>query len=125
MAKKILSIDDDQVFGLVVEKMFENNNNLHRVVTKTSIIDGLNYLKEISLYEYPDIILVDVNMPKGGAFTFLQQYENLGLELKNADLYFISSNIFPEDQRTVLQSKIVKGIFQKPFDHDQVAQMIN
>jgi CheY-like chemotaxis protein len=78
MAKKILSIDDDQVFGLVVEKMFENNNNLHRVVTKTSIIDGLNYLKEISLYEYPDIILVDVNMPKGGAFTFFTTIRKFG-----------------------------------------------
>ena len=75
MSKKIFSIDDDHVFGLVVQRMFENNNPNHRVVTRTSLSDGLNYLKEISVYEYPDIILVDVNMPNGGAFQFLEQYK--------------------------------------------------
>ena len=124
MSKKILSIDDDHVFGLVVQKLFENDSSDHRVITKTSVNEGIHYLQEISIYQYPDIILVDVNMPNGGAFQFLEKYKSLGLEIYSASLFFISSSVFPEDERKVSQSEIVKGIFRKPFDQSQVSMML-
>jgi len=43
----------------------------------------------------------------------------------NAEIYFISSTIFPEDQRRVTESNLVKEIFRKPFDQEKVNKMLS
>ena len=115
---KILCIDDDPMFGVLIEHIFKSIDPGIEVVSRESSTEGLNYLRNVGKYDFPRIILLDINMPKNGGFQFLDAFKNYGLDLNLASIFLVSSTIFPEDQRKGTLEPMVKGIFTKPFSRE-------
>lgn len=68
--KKILIIDDDKIFSKVLKDTFTSmDGNKYEVVIAHDGEDGLNKAKE----ETPDLIILDLMMPKVGGMEFLKE----------------------------------------------------
>tara|TARA_B100000809_G_C15019968_1_gene488073 strand:- start:352 stop:750 length:399 start_codon:yes stop_codon:yes gene_type:complete len=122
---KVLCIDDDPMFGLLVQHIFKGIDNQMEVVTKQSTVDGLNYLRTISSYDFPRIILLDINMYTGGGFEFLKSYRDYGFDDELVSVFLVSSSVFPEDQRKATDDSLVSGVYTKPFRREDGEEVIN
>ena len=65
--KKILVIDDDLLNTKLVKEILEKNN--YEVITATDGQDGLEKTES----EQPDLIILDIIMPKMDGYTFLRE----------------------------------------------------
>lgn len=66
----ILFIEDDAIEGIRLNRALVSLNQKHRLIEVSNGLDALNYLK--SENNLPDIILLDLNMPKLNGLEFLK-----------------------------------------------------
>ncbi len=113
MSCSVLCVDDDPLFGLVVDRIFLNLSQNIDVIPKTSSKEALHYLKNLDEYSFPKAIVLDINLSKANAFEFLHHMdENKHPEIP---IFLISSSPFPEDKKKADQNSSIKEIFKKPF----------
>jgi CheY-like chemotaxis protein len=124
MKTKILCIDDDPMFGVLVNYLFKTIDTDIEVISKNSSSDGLTYLRSIDLYDLPHIILLDINMNTQGGFQFLEAYKNHGFNLSEVSIFMVSSTLFPEDQRNARSEPLIKGVFTKPFNKQSAENVL-
>ena len=124
MITKILCIDDDEMFGVLLQHIFKISEGDYEVIIKTSVKDGLNYLRSLGDFEFPRVIILDINMPLESGFDFLSQYRGYGFDLHNTNLYLVSSTVFPEDQRKATEDSLVKNVFTKPFNMENATLIL-
>ena len=55
MVKKILCVDDDPVFGILVEKIFNNIDDRLSVIHEDSVEKGIHHLKKQGDFKFPHI----------------------------------------------------------------------
>ena len=109
----VLCVDDDPLFGLVVDRIFLNLNQNVDVVPKTSSKEALHYLKNLDDHSFPSAIVLDINLSKVSAFEFLSHMdENKHPEIP---IFLISSSPFPEDKKLAHENSSIKEVFKKPF----------
>lgn len=70
MAQSILLIDDEEIFVRMYQKFLENNS-----FTVSTAGDGQEGLKK-ALEEHPDLILLDIYMPKMDGMAMLKELRN-------------------------------------------------
>lgn len=69
MAKKILIIDDDKIFSKILKDGLTQGGHAHNVVVAHDGEEGLEKVKQ----EHPDLIVLDMMMPKIGGIDFLKK----------------------------------------------------
>ncbi len=68
--KKILIVDDDRIFSKVLKDAFSSAENIdYKIISAYDGEEGLKKAKE----EKPDLIILDLMMPKIGGIDFLKQ----------------------------------------------------
>ena len=67
MAKRILFVEDNRYHRLMVEGFLEKEGH-----TILSLADGENFLAALETFK-PDLILLELNLPKIDGYTLLQQ----------------------------------------------------
>ncbi len=122
MKTSVLCIDDDPIFGLVVEKVLTNINETLDVVAKTSAESALNYLDSLDKGLYPSILIMDINLTKTNAFDLIKEIKGKGYP--EFSTYLISSSLFPEDQIRANEEDSIRGIFKKPFTAESAHQIL-
>ncbi len=116
--KKILIVDDNPAFIQLIEMGFSEQFKI------VSAVDGEEGLK-MALAEKPDLILMDVMMPKVSGIEMLR---NL---LSNPDtrsipvLMVTASQFDPSTHALFEQESNVKGFLQKPCSLDMLRQRIS
>ena len=69
-------IDDDNIFVFVLKKLLEKNENFVQFRDFKNGEDVIDILEKDSA-EFPDIILLDINMPVVDGWQFLEKLEEL------------------------------------------------
>ncbi len=69
---KCISIDDEEIARVIIEKLISNNKNLNLVASFNSPIEALKYLNQNSI----DLIFLDIHMPAFSGFDLLQTLKN-------------------------------------------------
>ncbi|HCE54020.1 MAG TPA: DNA-binding response regulator [Lutibacter sp.] len=69
---KCISIDDEEIASVIIEKLISNNKNLNLVNSFNSPIEALKYLNQNSV----DLIFLDIHMPAFSGFDLLQTLKN-------------------------------------------------
>lgn len=101
--KKILLIDDDRVNSTMIK--FGLKGEEFEVEVAHDGAEGVDMIKN----KVPDLIVLDVQMPKMGGFEFLNEMKSLGL---NVPILMLTAN---ENLEDVFRMEGVKGYLVKPI----------
>lgn len=95
-------IDDDDVYINLVKKIIDIKNLSENLLVFKNGQEALNYFKaiieNITAEAFPEIILLDLNMPVMDGWNFLKEFTQLKSPLKKkTTLYIVSSSINQTD----------------------------
>lgn len=107
-------IDDNPLDRMIMQRMSELNPIFESI---DCVDDGREVLKSLRLnVELPDIILLDLSMPKLSGWEFLKKLNTFykGLKTK-VDVYVLTSSVDEDDRKFSLSFPFVKGFYSKPM----------
>jgi CheY-like chemotaxis protein len=112
--KTCLLIDDNYIDNFVTRKILEGGNFAENVVVSQSAADAINLLQSRAVK--PDVIFLDIRMPQMGGFEFLQEYDKLDIDNKQAiKIFMLSSSLDPTDLRKSTNNKYITQFIHKPI----------
>ncbi len=86
---------------------------------------ALQYLTNCSVADFPEAILIDINMPLMNGFEFVEAYLKQFKEKKtNTLLYITSSSIQAADREKAAQHPNIAAFIEKPFNLQQFRDKI-
>ncbi len=122
--KSALLIDDNQIDNLINKKILENNLFAEKIVVAGSAEVALNYLKNESPENTPDVIFLDIRMPEIDGFQFLDEFAKLDSTATNhPKIFMLSSSLDPKDQTKVRESKYVDKFLGKPLSNQHLLEL--
>lgn len=114
--KKAFIVDDDDILNFVTTELLAKFDPDCQVTSFTNPENAFECL--VSIHEsgesLPDVLLLDINMPKLNGFEFLQKMKAGGLSKKIQVIMYTSSGN-PEDKKRSSQFDNVVGYMEKPF----------
>lgn len=121
-------IDDDELFALSSKRILKETDFCESVLFYTEgqeALDGLIGLM-IENIELPEIIFLDLNMPKTDGWAFLEEFEQLPAhKISHIQIYITSSFISPNLIEKAKKFKSVKDYIVKPLTEKAVTSIIN
>ena len=119
--ERFLLIDDDDIIGIVHPAIINQVFPESEVIVIKSCMEALDYFKEqlAANIPAPDVIFLDINLPKMNGFEFLEQLSEKDLSfLKHTQIYMLSSSIDQRDMAKVEANKNITGFIGKPLTMD-------
>lgn len=119
----ILLIDDDEIFIFLTKKMFQSLGIVESISVCRSAFEAIELLHTSE--NWPNLILLDLNMPEMNGWEFLQHYQSLLHNIENPPkLFVVSSSIAENDTERAKKIKGVDGYIAKPLTGNGIRQMI-
>jgi CheY-like chemotaxis protein len=125
--KQLLLIDDDSIIPILFEAALSEIDTPVHYTYMDNGVKALSYLKSHiqNLDTFPDIILVDLNMPMMDGFEFIEQYEQDFFQLfPQTHNIVVTSSVSEKDRSRALQYKSVKGFISKPLKAEKLAGLL-
>lgn len=112
-------IDDDDIQNLINSKIIE----LVDADVESNVFEGgesaLNSLRNND-EELPNVIFLDINMPRMSGWDFMEEYVKLDL---NIPVYIVTSSINKQDKEKSETYSDVKGFISKPLTKERVVEI--
>ena len=123
----ILLIDDDDTVNFYNEFLIGEMNIADKIVIRENGEEALNYLKECadSDQPFPNLILLDINMPIMDGFEFLQEFQKLPSST-NVDMVVVmlTTSLHPEDKDRAETFDCVSGYLYKPLLEKSIREIV-
>ena len=120
----LLVIDDDDINIFIIKKIVEKTGYNVDMTAKTNGQLAIDYVKEIiDTPNFPNLILIDINMPVLNGWEFIEAYELLG-NTRKVDMYMLSSSVYENDIEKAKSYKTVKGFISKPLSIDRLIELL-
>ncbi len=127
MIQKVLCIDDDPISVMLCRKVISRCMFAEKTDAANNGENALQYLEVILETEgsiYPEIILLDLNMPIMNGWEFLENYErDFASRYCDTKIVILSSTIDPEDVKKSLQFSTVLTFISKPITVDSLKEI--
>lgn len=118
MAKKILIIEDEKILSGLLDK------KLQEVGYETSLAyDGEEGLEKMKA-EKPDLVLLDIIMPKKGGFELLEERQKDDI-IKNIPVVIISNSGQPVEISRAMDLGVNDYLIKTQFDPNEVIEKVN
>ncbi len=117
MAKKILIIEDEKIIRDLLERKLTREG--YSVVITTNGIDGLIKMRE----DRPDLILLDIIMPKMGGFEVMEEI-NKDETLKDIPVIIVSNSGQPVEIDRVKKLGAKDWLVKTEFDPQEVLEKV-
>ena len=117
-------VEDDPITAIVTEEVLRKNQLSGEVQT---YVNGQRAFDQLTAAlgtngDLPDLILLDLNMPRMDGWDFLAAFAGLALR-QQVTIFVLTSSIHPDDRARAFRHPEVKGYFSKPIDDATVARM--
>lgn len=111
----ILLIDDDEATIFLHKIIIEEANICENLVIKDSALEALEYLKQEDAI-IPNLIFLDINMPKMNGWQFLEAYRDLNKDQQgNIDVIMLTTSLNQNDKIKAEDISEVKKFINKPL----------
>jgi CheY-like chemotaxis protein len=117
MSKKILLVEDEKIMINLLEKKLKQEG--YDVTVALDGEDGLEKMKEIK----PDIVLLDIIMPKKGGFEVMEEM-NEDSELKKIPVVIISNSGQPIELGRARELGAKDWLIKTEFDPQEVLDKV-
>ncbi|WJG10288.1 response regulator [Aliiglaciecola sp. LCG003] len=118
--KSILIIDDSEVDQYLAKYMIEQFNSDIEIIHAYDGQEALEILADLP--SQPDIILLDINMPRMNGLEFLNEYDKW--QTKNSVVVMLTSSDRPVDREQSLAHECVRQYFTKPIDKSDLECLV-
>lgn len=121
----LLVIDDDDINIFIIKKIVEKTGFDIDMVSKSNGQQAIDYLKNTieNNLPFPNLILIDINMPVMNGWEFIEAYQTLGVTFP-VDLYILSSSVYENDIEKTKSYTSVKGFISKPLSMERLTELI-
>ena len=120
---KILTIDDENDIRMVASMVLKKKGGFE-VISKSSGQDALDYLDSIPDDDLPDLIILDVMMPKMDGPQTLGAIKSKAPRLvANIPVIFMTAKCQPEEIKRLIGLGAV-NVIPKPFDATKLADHV-
>ena len=121
-------IDDDTTSNFIDARLIENYMIAKKIKVFNYANIALDELKHLALtdsIEFPDVILLDIQMPYMTGWQFIEEYEKFPAEvLKKCKLFMFSSSVNPKDIEKSKTYNVVTGFISKPLTMEKLNDLI-
>ncbi|AYA37268.1 response regulator [Hymenobacter oligotrophus] len=125
--RSVLLVEDDFFDTMTVQKSFEKFSVPHKLYTAFNGLEALDLLLGLNGVEpirpLPEVILLDLNMPKMNGFEFLAEL-NTHEELRHIPVFITTTSEMDIDRLQAEQHN-VRGYIVKPIDFENTRDMID
>lgn len=123
--KRVLAIDDDDEYNFLTELMFEDSGIDCELTFFTSAEESLHYLENSQGY-FPNLILLDINMPIMNGWDFLDEYTQRGYDQRyHTCIVVLSSSVYEEDKQKAMTYPCVIEYIEKPLSAESIVRLVN
>jgi CheY-like chemotaxis protein len=126
--KCILLVDDDDDCNFFHERLLKKMLCTEQVHIARNGEEALNYITSniINKKDNPDLILLDINMPKMNGWEFLDNYKTLDeIEKAKINLIMLTTSINPDDEIKSQNYNDVKGFYEKYLSEETLYKIFN
>lgn len=117
---KILFVDDSHAEIIFLKLLFEVSDLPMEAMYITSSSEALNVLANCSSVDFPDCIIVDINMPLLNGFEFVEQFESeIRPNCPDTKLFIYSTSINSQDIEKARSFDGVEDFINKPFNDEK------
>lgn len=122
----IMLVDDNPDDNFFHERVIKKNNYANNVIAVESGIEALEFLKNKKLNtDHPDLIFLDINMPKMNGWEFLEEYKKLDKELQSKMVVVMLTTSDNPDDIALAKTKDVLSDFKtKPLTKEMMDDIV-
>ncbi len=115
----LMLIDDSSFDQMIGRRITEKSGLVRNLLQFVDATEALDDLSDPSTRK-PDLILLDVNMPKMDGFEFLEKAtERFGVDLCPI-VVMLTTSLCPKDEERAKSHKIVHDFLNKPLTQDHL-----
>ena len=120
----MMLIDDDADDNFFHQIALRETNITDNIQVVTSGFEALKYLTSESVI--PDLIFLDINMPKMNGWEFLQEYNKLNIAQKaKIIIIMLTTSLNPADEAKANNINDVVAFKSKPLTADALEDILN
>ena len=129
----ILLVEDDEATNYFHKMVIDNSGIAETVHISYNGRDALDFLMAKAVgssdgkneYPQPDLILLDINMPRVNGWEFLEEYRKLKGNIKGQIVIVMLTTSFnPDDEVTATKTPEVSGFNYKPLNEKMLEDLI-
>lgn len=127
MDKKIsiMLIDDNGVDLFIHEKFIQHKAIQNHISKYSNPIEALTFLSNNAIEMWPDVILLDIQMPVMDGFDFLNLYIKLPADKQSkSHIIMLSSTLNYDDINRARAKSEILGLLLKPFNVDEFIELL-
>ena len=120
----ILLVDDDPDDNFFHETVIREMDIAHKIDFATNGEEALNYLKKQGQHP-PELIFLDINMPRMNGWEFLDHYKHLDEAQKaRVVIMILTTSANPDDLKKARELQGVSGFQTKPLSPEMLTAIL-
>jgi CheY-like chemotaxis protein len=120
--KSVLLVDDDPASNFISQLLLQKSGAVDQITIAGNGQEALDYILQQD-NNYPDLILLDINMPQMDGFEFMEQFQQLP-HASCSRVVVLSSSVSSKDLQTAASYKI-KDFINKPLTKEKLANIMH
>ena len=121
----VLLVDDDHEDNFFHKLVIEKMNMANVIKIARNGLEALEYLKDEKQI-IPELIFLDINMPKMNGWEFLEQYKHLNPNQKaRITIVMLTTSANPDDLKKAQEMEDVTGYQTKPLSKEMLTDILN
>lgn len=128
----ILIVDDDEPTNFISEMLIEEANCTEHLQIAQTGHAALNYLSmsegfacQDKSFPCPDLILLDINMPRMNGWEFINEYKDIiKIDKERVILVMLTTSLNPEDNSKAYEMSEISGFENKPLTADKLNRIL-
>lgn len=116
-------VDDDEVYQYITTTYINIANVTKNVDSFTNAEEALEQLKK---GQFPDIILLDINMPVMDGWTFMDEYLKIKSDIDHSiNIFLVTSSVDTKDKDKAKGYEDIRDFIVKPVDDNTIKRIVD